>query len=65
MPKMVGPELAERLRTTHPDVKVLYISGYTEGFISHLDLLDSRVEFLQKPFTMSKLVKKVQAVLSA
>ena len=63
MPRMVGSELAERLRVVHPDVKVLFISGYTEGFISHLDLLDPRVEFLQKPFTMDNLVKKVHAVL--
>jgi two-component system, cell cycle sensor histidine kinase and response regulator CckA len=63
MPGMRGPELAERLLRLRPDLRVLYMSGYTDDAIAHHGLLDAGTEFLQKPFTPLRLTQKVREVL--
>jgi two-component system, cell cycle sensor histidine kinase and response regulator CckA len=63
MPDMRGPELAERLLRLRPDLRVLYMSGYTDDAIAHHGMLDAGTEFLQKPFTSLQLTQKVREVL--
>ncbi len=64
MPGMSGRELAKLLGETHPQTKVLYLSGYTEDAIVHQGVLDSGTAFLQKPFTLQMLSRKVREVLN-
>jgi two-component system cell cycle sensor histidine kinase/response regulator CckA len=63
MPQMSGRELADRLHVLRPEMKVLYMSGYTDDAIVRHGLLSPTVFFLQKPFTPSVLAQKVRQVL--
>jgi two-component system cell cycle sensor histidine kinase/response regulator CckA len=63
MPQMSGRELAERLKTARPSLKVLYISGYTDDMLAHHGVLESNVFLLAKPFAPDELAKKLREVL--
>ena len=63
MPGMSGRELAKRLMQVRPETKVLYLSGYTEDAIVHQGVLETGTAFLQKPFTLQTLSRKVREVL--
>jgi CheY-like chemotaxis protein len=63
MPGMSGKELAERLGTTRPAMKVLYMSGYTDSAIVNHGVLVPGTAFLQKPFTPTVLARRVGEVL--
>jgi PAS domain S-box-containing protein len=65
MPGMNGRELAQRVSEMRPNVKVLYMSGYTENVIGHNGTLDVGVRLLQKPFNLRDLKDKVREVLDA
>ncbi len=63
LPQMDGKRLFGELSPLFPDMRVLYVSGYTQNAIVHHGVLDVGVQFLQKPFTMDALAKKVREVL--
>jgi PAS domain S-box-containing protein len=64
MPGISGRELAERITKVRPDVKVLYMSGYTDQAVVHHGMLDSGSMLLQKPFTMATLATKLREILA-
>jgi two-component system cell cycle sensor histidine kinase/response regulator CckA len=63
MPHMNGRALAEAIKVTQPQVKVLYMTGYTDDAIVHHGVLAPGTALLQKPFTPGTLVRKVRQVL--
>ena len=65
MPGMNGRELAQRISEIRPNVKVLYMSGYTENVIGHNGMLDAGIRLLQKPFNLRDLKSIVREVLDA
>jgi CheY-like chemotaxis protein len=65
MPGMSGKELADQLKSQCPELKMLFMSGYTDEAIVHHGILDSSVEFIQKPFTPAGLIKRVRDVLDS
>jgi DNA-binding NtrC family response regulator len=64
MPQMNGQQLCDRVTIIRPEIKVLYMSGYTDNEVIRHGLLDEGINFLQKPFTIQSLAQKIREVLS-
>ena len=65
MPRASGPELADILAPLRPEMKVLYMSGYTDPDIVHRGAEDGEIAYLQKPFSVESLTRKVRDVLDS
>ncbi|MBU1543137.1 MAG: PAS domain S-box protein [Proteobacteria bacterium] len=63
MPEMNGRDLAGKIALLHPEIRFLFMSGYTADVIAHQGILDEGVTFIQKPFSMADLTQKVRKVL--
>ena len=63
MPEMNGRELADRLHTFYPNIKTLFMSGYTTEVIAHRGILEEGVRFIHKPFSKNDLATKVYETL--
>jgi CheY-like chemotaxis protein len=63
MPEVGGPELARRLAERRPGLKVLFVSGYAGDAVVRHGLVAPGADFLQKPFTLEMLARKVREVL--
>lgn len=64
MPKMSGRALSEQVKRFRPEIKILYMSGYTDDDVLRHLIFNSSVAFLQKPFSLDGLTRKVHALLS-
>ena len=65
MPRMSGPELAAKIKAIRPDLKILFMSGYSEYSNVEVSQLSPQPPVLQKPFSVSSLVEKVREILAA
>ena len=65
MPEMSGPELAEKLHRLRPELRVLFMSGYTDDAIVHHGVLEEGANFIQKPFAPDVLSRKVRQILKS
>ncbi len=63
MPEMNGRELSEHLKSLYPNLKILFMSGYTANVIAHRGMLDDDVYFISKPFSKKDMAVKVREVL--
>jgi PAS domain S-box-containing protein len=63
MPEMNGRDLAGQIIALYPDIRLLFMSGYTADVIAHQGILDDGVTFIQKPFSMADMTEKVREVL--
>jgi len=60
---MNGCDLARKITALYPDIRLLFMSGYTADVIAHQGVLDDGVAFIQKPFSMADMTEKVRNVL--
>jgi PAS domain S-box-containing protein len=64
MPQMLGKEAADRIRALRPAVKVLFMSGYTQGILDNQGVLETGIHLIEKPFTEASLLAKLRQVMS-
>jgi response regulator RpfG family c-di-GMP phosphodiesterase len=63
MPEMNGRTLAMKLKLLYPNIRCLFTSGYTANVIAHHGVLDDDVHFIQKPYSVNELKKKIRETL--
>jgi PAS domain S-box-containing protein len=64
MPRMSGPELAKCLKEVRPEIRVLYLSGYTDDKLDSVSKLDRELALMQKPFDLRELIEKIREILA-
>jgi YesN/AraC family two-component response regulator len=64
MPQKNGIDLSKELRAVRPEMKTLFMSGYTDNSVVNLGMLTTETPFIQKPFTVAALHRKVREVLA-
>jgi FixJ family two-component response regulator len=65
MPELSGRDLVRELRTVKPDLKVLYMSGYTDDAVLRQGMLEPGAAFIQKPFRPDDLARRIRDLLDA
>ncbi len=63
MPGMSGQEVVERLKTCRPEIRVIFMSGYTDNVVLRHGILEGEYDFLEKPFSADRLAAKIRSVL--
>ena len=63
MPHMNGRDLVRRVRQMRPEMKVIYMSGYTDNLVLQGGMVEEGSDFIQKPFSSDTLAKRVRAAL--
>ena len=63
MPEMSGPDLARRLKTLYPGLKMVFMSGHTADVVSRKEFSDNDIPFIQKPFTFTDISLKIRETL--
>jgi CheY-like chemotaxis protein len=63
MPKMNGKEVYDEIKKSFPDIKVLFVSGYTSELVRKKGIIDSGINFLPKPLLPNQLLKKTRDIL--
>jgi len=63
LPKINGPDLYKNLCRTRPNLKALFMSGYTDNALAHHGVLEEGVNFIQKPFAVTAIIRRVREVL--
>jgi two-component system, cell cycle sensor histidine kinase and response regulator CckA len=63
MPEMTGREMTRQLMTLYPNLKCLYMSGYTSNVIAHQSVLEEGINFIQKPFSQHDMAVKLRTIL--
>jgi two-component system, cell cycle sensor histidine kinase and response regulator CckA len=63
MPRMSGMDLKAQVQAVRPDIKVLFMSGYTSDVMLHHGVMEAGMQFIQKPFTRHDLARKVREVV--
>ena len=65
MPAMNGKDLSDQIKQIKPDVKCLFMSGYTADIIAKHGMLDEEIHFIQKPFSIPEMASKIRGILDA
>jgi CheY-like chemotaxis protein len=65
MPRLTGTALADKVKTLYPDVKVVFMSGYADETLANRGTLEAGMAFIQKPFTLEVLARKIRQVLDS
>lgn len=65
VPRMQGKEVAEKVRAVQPGVRVLFMSGYTQGLLGAQGVLEPGISLIEKPFSEAALLGKIHAILRA
>ena len=65
MPKMDGKELSQQALKLFPNIKILFVSGYTKNYLTQSDFLIDDIEFMHKPYLVNDLANKVREVLDS